>query len=610
MKFSRTKLLLLLTFFTVLAYGNTIRNNFVWDDDILVTENSHIRSFRCLPTAIYSDLFHTHNTQGALYYRPTQTVAYILDYELGGVNPAGYHCTNLLLHLACVLLLALLIERLSDNRPLSFAVAALFAVHPVLANAVAYVAGRADPLAFAGMLAAWLLWMRRRPLAFAAAALCYLFALGSRENAFLFPALIFLHSLILDRNRLRRAALDALPFVLLAVAFGFWRSAVLSLHGTSAVNHWTLPWLTRLQLPFRALATYLGLLVWPAHLQMERQVVLGPPARLLALTGIGVLATAALVALGVRAARRDNRLALFGLLWFAVTLLPVSGLFSLNATVAEHWLYVPCVGLFLALGAHCRFNRAAAVVGLLVLLALAGRTVARNRDWHDATTLFTQTRAAAPYSTAARANLSRALASSGDDKRALGELLDVQRVAPGDVHAHNNLAAFWLRRGDLARAEAETDAALRIAPGNVSALLRLADLHEQRGASLTNQTARLRETLAARVCYTASLARSLNTKLRLEYGQFLLRQHRAAEALPIADEACALEPCNAEAHNLRGVVLAEMNWLAEAKTEFEAAQRYDRHSGNAARNLARLDEMFRKCSSRGTGFQPVSHSAK
>lgn len=575
MKLTRSQMLLCLALLTVLAYGNTTRNGLLWDDEALVTNNSYIRNFHYLGMAFRSDLFHTYSPTIVPYYRPLQTVSYMTDYALWGVNPFGYHLTNLLLHLLCGLLLALLIEKLTANRLLALAVAGLFAVHPVLTNAVAYVAGRADSLALAGMLAAWLLFLRPGRLAFTASLLCYLAALCSRENAFLFPLLIFLQSLTLERRNWRRSLLKAIPFVLLAMAFAVWRQAVLSLHDPFRPTLWSLPWLVHIQIPFRALATYLGLLAWPAHLQMERQVVIGGNW-LYVLTFAGVLAAAFLGGLLVWTRKRCH-LAYFGLWWFIVTLVPVSGLFSLSATVAEHWLYVPCIGLFLAIAALIPARRAAVIVGVVVLAALTTRTIIRNQDWRDAMTFYGRTKGHAPYSAKVRNNLSHQYAAAGQTNQALSELLTAERLEPDSIHTRDNLAAFYLNQGDLAQAQGKAADALQLAPHNPNALMRVAIIWERRG-----------DFSKARLYYLHAMAHGLSVPLRLEYGQFLMRQKRYSEALQIAGEACALEPPNAEAHNLRGAVLAESGRFEEAQSEFETARKLDRHSPNAVHNLARL----------------------
>lgn len=571
MNCSRSHTTLLLALLTVLAYANTTHNGFVWDDHALVTQNYSIRNFAYLPLAFFRELFPDPSPEAIAYYRPVHTITLMADYALWGLNPAGYHFTNLLLHLACVLLLSLLLEQITDNRPLAFAVAALFAVHPVLTNAVTYVSGRADPLAFAAMLGAWLLWLHRRPAAFAGAAICYLAALGSRENAFLFPTLIFLHSRLLRRNGFRQAILDALPFALLAAASGLWRHAVLSLAGHESPPAWSLPWTVRMQIPFRALATYVGLLVWPAHLQMERQVVMdGAWLSVLSVAGAG-----AVIALAWLATR--NRLACFGVCWFAVTLLPLSGLFSLNATVAEHWLYVPCVGLFLAVLSVVPLNRATIIGGAVALVALTTRTIVRNGDWQDAMTFYTRTQKAAPYSSAVRCNLALEYLAAGETNRAVAELTTLERLEPRNPHAKNNLATIHFAQGDLDTALARAEESLRLSPDNPSALSQMALIWERRG-----------DFGRARLCYLQAIGTRLSVSLRMEYTRFLLRQRRLTDALPIAEEICGMEPPNPEAHNLRGVILAELGRYDEAQAAFERAASLDRHSRNATRNLERL----------------------
>jgi len=570
MSLSRSQCWLLLTLLVILAYGNSLENGFLWDDFTLVTNNSHIRNFEFIPIAFRSDLFHNDSPTAIRYYRPLQTVSYMADYALWGLNPFGYHLTNGLLHLFCAVLLFLLLEKLTSNRVAAFAVAALFAVHPVLTNAVTYVSGRADSLAFAAMLAAWCFWLERRPLAFTAAAFCYIAALCSRENAFLFPLLIVLHRLLLQRNDCRRALLDALPFAMLALAVALWRLAVLSLHG-SAQPIVSLPWSIRAQLPFRALATYVGLLVWPAHLQMERQVVVGGNW-LHVLTVAGALAVVGLVVLA-----RQNPLARFGTCWFAVTLLPMCVGLIPNASVAEHWLYVPCAGLFLAVVSVLRLTRGAMFLLAGVLLALTARTAVRNREWRDPMTFYARTKGVAPHSAAVRANLGLEYAAAGRTNDALLELSAAQRIAPDSVHVTKHLAAIHLRQGNLSVAQGKVADALRMAPHHPDVLMQAAMIWERRG-----------DVPKARLFYLRAMAQTLSVPLRLEYGQFLLRHRRYKEALGIAEEICALEPPNAEGHNLRGVVLAEMGRWKEAEAAFEVAARLDRHSPHAKQNLARL----------------------
>ncbi|PYI86247.1 MAG: hypothetical protein DME26_09380, partial [Verrucomicrobia bacterium] len=185
MKASKYQIALLLVLATALAYANSLNSSFLWDDDLLVVDNTYIRNWTYFKTALVSDLFHDCTDAFASHYRPLQVVSYIFDYTFWGLKPFGYHLTNLLLHTGCVLLLFLVMEQLSGSTLLSAVVAGAFAVHPVNTNAVAYVAGRADPLCFAGMLGSLLLFLKYQRAGktglYALSILCYVFALFSRE---------------------------------------------------------------------------------------------------------------------------------------------------------------------------------------------------------------------------------------------------------------------------------------------------------------------------------------------------------------------------------------------------------------------------------------------
>lgn len=589
MSFTRTHAAFVIVLMTVAAYSNSTGNGFVWDDGALITENSYVRNSTYLGAAFFTDLFHSYTASNATHYRPLQTISYLLDYQCWGLNPAGYHMTNVLLHLACALLVWLLIEKLTGHRLLGTTCAALFAVHPTLTNAVAYIAGRADSMAFGFMLTSLLLLLEYRqhprfPSLYAGSLLCFIAALFSRENALLFPALVALCIAIFPNNPARRWRETwrlTLPFIVLAVLFIPWRAAVLALqHKPILIASATSP-LLRLQLFFRAIATYLQLLCWPAHLQMDRQIILDS-AWWSGLTVAGILAVTGLAAM-LMWSYRQAQLVFFGLMWFLITLLPMTGLLSLNATVAEHWLYVPCVGFFVAVGAIVQSvtgKRLAWAVCLVALAGLTARTIRRNQDWANPMTLFRATRAAAPYSANVRYNYSLELTQAGKTNEALAELERTEQSAPDFVRAKTQLARLYLSHGDLDSAQRKTEATLRLEPRNTLTWLQLAEINERRNRPDE-----------ARRDYLAALSCTPHVSVYLQYGSFLLRQRHFAEALAIADEAFRIEPGNANIFNLVGAVLAEQGRFALAMEAFLLARQLDRHSATADLNLSRLHRL-------------------
>jgi len=592
---SRCKSLLVLALFVTVSYGNALLGDFVWDDNILIVDNTYIRNCTYVPAAFLTDLFHDYTVGVATHYRPLQTISFTMDYALWGLTPLAFHLTNLLLHLLCVVLVWLLMERLGLSRWMSLFVAGLFSVHPVNTNAISYISGRADPLALASMLGAFLLYIEHRKsgrlIFYLASMVCYLLALLSRESAMLFPLLLAAHSLLLSKDhspRWRNALFTVLPYALLMISFAFWRAAVLEIQGKPLHTDWTFSLLVRIQVFFRALATYIGLIFWPAHLQMERQVVLGG-LRLHLLTAAGVFISVVGLTLA-RWAYRHCRLALFGLIWFATTLMPVLGFLKLNATVAEHWLYCPAIGFFLAIVAAVStlrdrihwlhtlaLNWFIRIVCISAILALMTRTFVRNLDWANPSSLYAVTKESAPYSAGVRCNLGHELINEGQPGRALTELLIAERLEPRYPRAKSNLAAFYIQQNNLSTARRYTMECLRLDSNNTIGLLQLAGIAEQEG-----------NLYEARSSFLQAIGTTLDVRPRLQYGAFLVRQHQWLEAWRILREARSIEPGNAEVFNLIGVFFAENRQLEKAAESFAMARSLDRHSPNADMNLGRL----------------------
>jgi Flp pilus assembly protein TadD len=592
---------LLLVVLAFACYAGSLDNGFVWDDQALIVENQQIRNCTYLPAIFTHDLMHAQST-GTAYYRPFQTVTYMMDYAWWGLDPTGYHLTNIALHILCVLLIWLMASQLTGNRLLSWMVAALFAVHPVNTNAVTYVAGRADPLALAGMLGALVLLHQSRterspsPLLHAVLVagswVCCLVALFSRENAMLFPALVVVYGLTTARgqggNRFRGALPLAAPYLIITVGFMMWRTAVLALHSKALVADWAIPLATRIQIPFRAMATYAGLIVWPAHLQMDRQVVASGWNGVM-LTAMGVALVAGLI-YWIRWSYRHSPISLFGLGWFGIMIAPMLGGLSLVATVAEHWLYAPSVGLYLALTAtvvellkrhtlplQARLQHAAVTACAIAIALLALRTNARNADWADPLTFFSRTQQQAPYSLAVRNNLGLAMAAEGKLHQAKAELEKAEQLAPGSTHIKNNLALVYFQMGRSDLALAKIRECLTLDPRNQLALKCLADIHESRG-----------EIQPAQEAYRTLISQTLSVESRLNFARFLVRHDNAPAAIPVLEEAFHLEPGNAAVFNLLGYTLATRGAYARATASFQLAADLDRHNPDSRINLGRI----------------------
>lgn len=463
------------------AYAPSLGGQFLWDDNALVKGNLLIRS----PLFILEAFRHTLFDDSSNFYRPVQTLTFIGDYFLGGLNPFEYHLTNMVIHAANAGLLFLVLRRVlaavqrrvepaPSDALAALAIALVWAVHPIHSAAIAYISGRADTLAMAFCLLAWLgcetafrtASPRRRALAAGGAGVCFLLGLCSKEIAFVWLAL-FLGYVFTVRRKLpaRTKWLVVAGGLLGLAAYGLLRS--LPPAPPSPPPYPPLP--SRWLLMIRALGDYGSLMIFPDKLFMERQVFAAPglenaddAAVYFALGIAGAVVLLALVA-GVLAPGRGRGLRRLGAGWFLAAFLPISNLFTLNASVAEHWLYLPSIGflLFLAgVAADLSWRgtrlpaRAAGFAAALVAIALAARTHRRSFDWMDELTFFRQTVADGGDVPRARLGLANSLSHLQNDGAAIPLLRRIAAEYPKAVTARINLANALARRGEFPEARA------------------------------------------------------------------------------------------------------------------------------------------------------------
>jgi protein O-mannosyl-transferase len=466
---------LLLFFVALLVYAPALRAGFVWDDRALILGDPLIRSWRLTWEGFQHFLFT--DASASDFYRPLQRCSYLLDYAAFVFAPAGYHLVSILWHAAAAVALFFFGEELlafcriepARRASIAFLAALIWMVHPVQSAAVAYIAGRADPLAATfGFLALFLgLRMLRATgggkwILGIGASLCLLASALSKEMGLLFLAL-WLIIVLAQRGRPEFWRALAMVAAVLVVYLSLRLPAE---HIAPPTTSSSAPLLVRPIVVARAVAEYAGLLLLPLHLHMDRDVETHPFGfvnasleaaawrELQTLLGL-VLIAAAIITLW----RMRRRPAIF-LPWLLalVSYLPVSGLVTLNATVAEHWLYLPSAFLFLgllaaidSLGAE-HWRRAALICLTTWMVCLAGRTFARTLDWKDQRTFVTRTIADGGDSARMLINLGALELNDGHLKAAQQALEKALAKEPSNPLASLNLAAVAMQQRDFARA--------------------------------------------------------------------------------------------------------------------------------------------------------------
>jgi len=455
----------------------------LWDDDYLIRTNPFIKSPLLILEVFRHYLFPESYSS---HYRPVQNISYMADYLLWGDNLYGYHLSSVLWHVAAGIVLYFLLSKLfrpllgkaGDGRDkiswLAFFVALLWVVHPVHSAAVDYISGRADSLAVFFGGSAWLLFLQAREwkgrffrsLLFCLAWLIGLLALCSRESACLWPVLFLVYHLAFDRLKTKWKTLTIVGACLLLFATYYGLRQLPTDHpGAGPSSNWS-PSL-RAVLMLRALGDYGRLLVFPSNLHMERTVY-SPSVfqnektrwnaielEYLSVGGMVFLATLAFLSL-----RRGQgqRLRIFGAAWFILAYLPISNLVELNATVAEHWLYLPSVGFLMflagcALDLSPKWQRASIALACVAVTGLGIRSAVRSSNWVSNETFARQTIRSGGLTIRIALMLGQVYSNREDYVEAEKILRKAVEMCPDYPMARNNLAHALIRQGKEKEAE-------------------------------------------------------------------------------------------------------------------------------------------------------------
>jgi protein O-mannosyl-transferase len=484
-------------------------------------------------------------------------------------------------------------------------VAALFAVHPVHVESVAWVAERKDVLStLFWMLTAWVyLGYVRQPRVGRYLGVLLLFALGLMAKAMLVTLPIVL--LLLDywplgrvapradtmMSRSGRSALqgslseglgllwEKLPLFSLAAASSIV-TLVVQQRGGAVTGLTVLPLSFRIENALVSYVAYISKTVWPMRLSAFYPY---PPSIPVAWVVAAITGLAAVTVLVIRAARRYPFF-LVGWLWYLSTLIPVIGLVQVgDQAMADRYTYVPLIGLFLMVGwgipevlAPWRYRSIALpATGAAVILACAITARGQVQYWNSSIALWTHAIEVNTGNDFAHNNLGAALMDQGKVEEAIAQFTEALRIKPGAAPPHYNLANALASQGEVDKAIVHYAEALRIRPN-------YAEAHNNLGAALASR-GRVDEAIAH---YTGAL------QIKPDYGEAhynlgiaLASQGRVEEAIAQYTEALRIKPDYADAHNNLGAALASQGKLSEAIAHYSEALRIRPNYAEAHNNL-------------------------
>ncbi len=576
------------------VFGQTLRYGFVnYDDNLYVYENLAVTRGLNLKGVEWA-LTHV----VCANWHPLTWVSHMLDCQFYGLNPGGHHFTNVLLHTATAILLFLVLRRMTGFLWRSAFVAAVFAIHPLRVESVAWVAERKDVLS--GLFFMLTLWaytryvpsgqpsprfgtagkwqvtradstpspVTRHPSLFYCLVLLF-FALGLMSKPMLVTLPFVL--LLLDfwplrrisefgvrsselKNTLRPAPRAPQPSTLLLEKLPLFGLAVASCVVTIFAQHEALQSFEKFSLPVRlgnaliSCLAYMRQMFWPAGLAVLYPFTVkgaGVSAVVLSLVLLGGISA------GVFILRRRCPCFVTGWLWYLVMLAPVIGIVQVGAQArADRYTYLPQIGLYLLLtwGAadlcagwrHRRMGLGGLATVILAALIFCAR--AQTACWRNSETLWTHTLACTSDNAIAQNNLGNALLKLGRGDAAIVQFQKALEIKPDFAEAHNNLGNVRFQNGNVDEAIAQYQTALQINPDYAMA--------------------------------------------RYNLGNALVKKGDLDGAIAQFQMALQINPDYAEAHNNLGYALIQKRSMDEAITHFQKALQINPGYADARKNLS------------------------
>jgi len=631
-KYREHLICLFLILATLAAYWQVKDHDFVYyDDNVYVSENPHVRKGLTVEGLIWA-----FTTDQSSNWHPVTWLSHMTDIELFGLNPGRHHLVNLFIHILNALLIFVVFRKMTGAVWLSGVVAALFALHPLHVESVAWIAERKDVLsAFFGMLALWgYARYADRPTGRRYLPVFLFIALGLMSK----PMLVTLPfvMLLLDYwplNRFAAAASQASgspaqrhPFLrLVREKIPLFALVAIS----SAITFWvqqqsgalkpldTMPLDVRIANALLSYVAYIGKMFWPADL-----AVLYPYPTAFTwwkVAGAFILLTA-ISGFAVRNAKRRPYVAV-GWFWYLGTLVPVIGLVQVGIqAMADRYAYIPLIGLYVIMAWSAseltlKFPRAKIVLTTAtatVLLLLTAATVKQVRYWQNTVTLFEHTLAVTTHNWLPHFNLAFVLDRQGRAEAAAWHYREVLRIKPGHDSAHNNLGLALEKLGQTEEAIRHYSAALQINPDFEKAHNNLGLALEKLGRT-EEAAAHFRDALRLKPDYEnahnnlglaleklgrtkeaiAHFREALRIKPDYEQGHYnlantLQRMGLLDEAVAHYQEAVRIRPDYESAYNNLGIALYQKGDIDGAIRAFREALRINPNSGNAGSNLMRL----------------------
>lgn len=488
---NRTKELIIILFLVgLIAYIPSFFGGFVWDDEDFVYANRYVAELRI-------DKFFTENAiagRGKVsnYYRPIQFTLYALLARVGGFQPWLFHAMAIMLHIIATVLVFYTLYILTNKRKPALLTSFVFLIHPVQTESVSYISGLSDQLYTIFFFVTILLFLKKgKNMLFFPLSIClYIVSLLSKELALVLPGILFLITVFFRQKTVKRNLLYVSVYALIACLYLILRFTVLEFMDISLAWKGSLygqHMIVRVATFFHNFWTYLGILVFPKDLFMERDHSIPIMTSIWNWYTVFFIIGNALLLFVLRYVFKNKKginLPLFFWLGFLACLIPYTGIFLLNGIFYEHYLYLPMIffwGFFFSFpGDWINHKVTTSIIAVMLLLFLI-RSYARQWDWLDDERFYRQTLTHAPTSTRIINGLGMSLASKDRCNEAVTVYSRAIRLNPDIPNFYHNIANCYVQLNRNKDAENYYLKAIKVSPDFSFSYMSLLTLYIESG---------------------------------------------------------------------------------------------------------------------------------
>lgn len=451
-----------------LVYFFSLGNQFLWDDEEQIVQNTAIHNIKNLPSLFTKGIVYIPGRElSGGFYRPIVSLTHMLLYLIANGSPFAFRLFQITLHAINGVLVFLLFLNLLREKNASFLLSAIFAIHPAISEGVLFISGLGEPIYFFFLITAFLLFLayeksskRKKVVFYLLSLLFFLFALLTKEAAVVLFLLIIFYVLLFHRERSR------IPIVLgyFWTILGYILLRVITVGGL-AVNL-NFPSLigqastfTRfLTIPY-SVTYYILIFLFPLNLATSNQTVVNSTNISFWLPVLFILLTILLIYYFYR--KTKSKVFIFFVFWFFVSIMPILNLVPLSSTVAERWLYSPIIGILgaatvLGINFYPKVKTYKKIISIALILyvgLLSLRTIIRTFDWRNGYSLYKQDILTNPNSFELQNNYGVELFRKGETVKSKQYFQKSVELNPKWWPNFNNLGVVYEREGDYKTAQ-------------------------------------------------------------------------------------------------------------------------------------------------------------